>query len=252
MEHHGSTTLPEPPAAAATVFGDRLGRALAYAELLATTGVDHGLIGPREVPRLWERHLLNCAVVADLIPPDAQVADVGSGAGLPGLVLAIVRPDLRVTLVEPLQRRVTWLDTAVEQLRLDNVQVRRARAQNATDLAVDVVCSRAVARLSQLVGWSLPLLRDGGTMLALKGASATEELQDAERVLRQAGVVSHEVVECGVGLVEPPTTVVRILAGRRRTPQSAQETKAESVAPAAKKSKKSERSARARSAKSKG
>ena len=221
MEHHSSTTLPEPPDAARSVFGAHLDGAVEYARLLATTGVDHGLIGPREVPRLWERHLLNCAVVADLIAPQAQVADVGSGAGLPGLVLAVLRPDLQVTLVEPLQRRVTWLDSAVIALGLDNVDVRRDRAQNATDLAVDVVCSRAVARLSQLVGWSLPLLRDAGTMLAMKGASAQDELHDARQVLRQAGVVSSEVVQCGVGLVDPPTTVVRIVAGRRQAAAAA-------------------------------
>ncbi|MBO1756260.1 16S rRNA (guanine(527)-N(7))-methyltransferase RsmG [Allobranchiibius sp. CTAmp26] len=220
MEQQDSTTLPEAPAAAHTVFGERLGGAVAYAELLASTGVDHGLIGPREVPRLWERHLLNCAVVGDLIAPDARVADVGSGAGLPGLVLAILRPDLHVTLIEPLQRRVTWLDAAVEELGLINVDVRRARAQNATDLAVDVVCSRAVSRLSQLTEWSLPLLRDGGTMLALKGASAAEELRDAEQVLRRAGVVSTDVVQCGVGVVDPPTTVVRVVAGRRQAPST--------------------------------
>ena len=218
MEQHDSTTLPDAPTSAHTVFGEQLDVAVAYAGLLAGTGVDHGLIGPREVPRLWERHLLNCAVVADLIVPNARVADIGSGAGLPGLVLAIVRPDLHVTLVEPLQRRVTWLDSTVEALDLRNVEVRRARAQNAADLAVDVVCSRAVARLSQLIGWSLPLLCDGGTMLALKGASANEELQDAEQVLRRAGVTSNDVVQCGVGLVEPPTTVIRVVAGRRQAP----------------------------------
>lgn len=231
MEQLDSTTLSQPPDAAHAVFGDRLRGAVAYAELLATTGVDHGLIGPREVPRLWERHLLNCAVVVDLIPSGSRVADVGSGAGLPGLVLAILRPDLHLTLVEPLQRRVTWLDTAVQELGLDDVEVRRARAQNATDLAVDVVCSRAVARLSQLAGWSLPLLRDGGTMLALKGASAAEELQDAQQALRQAGVASSDVVQCGVGVVEPPTTVVRIVAGARRTPSTSNRRKSRGATP---------------------
>lgn len=216
MEQTPTTPLTQPPAAALTLFGDRLPLVQAYGALLAGTGVEHGLIGPREVPRMWDRHLLNCGAVASLIQPNAVVADIGAGAGLPGLVLAIARPDLQVTLVEPLQRRITWLVDAVRELDLDNVDVRRDRAENATDLCVDVVTSRAVAALPKLLGWSLPLLRGGGTMLALKGSSAAEELSSAQSAMKGAAVVSAEVLACGVGVLDPPTTVIRVVAGPRR------------------------------------
>lgn len=188
--------------------------ALLYADQLATTGVEHGLVGPREVPILWERHLLNCAVVAELIPAAVHVADVGSGAGLPGVVLAVLRPDLKVTLIEPLQRRVTWLENTIHQLQLPNVEIVRARAQQVSGLDADFVCSRAVARLDRLLGWSLPLARPGGYLLALKGASAHDELDEVSAQLRRARVVSSEVLRCGVGLVDPPTTVIRIQTAR--------------------------------------
>lgn len=211
MEPSAPTALPAPPLVAESLFGDRLPAAQHYAYLLATTGVDHGLVGPREVPILWDRHILNCAVLGEVIAPDARVADVGSGAGLPGLVLAVLRPDLNLVLVEPLQRRVTWLENAIHELRLPNVQVHRARAQQVVGLEADVVCSRAVARLSKLLGWNLPLLRPGGQILALKGASAQEELDEASAQLRRARVVSSEVLRCGVGVVDPPATVIRVV-----------------------------------------
>lgn len=210
MEPQPTTEIPLPPPVAEAVFGNRLPLAIRYAEQLATTGVHHGLVGPREVPILWDRHLLNCAVLAELIPPHVHIADVGSGAGLPGLVLAVLRPDLNVTLIEPLQRRVTWLETTIDRLGLSNVEIRRARAQQVIGLNADIVCSRAVARLDRLLGWNLPLVRPGGEMLALKGASAAEELSEVRSQLRRAHVISSEVVRCGVGVVDPPATVIRI------------------------------------------
>ena len=179
---------PEAPPSAEAVFGDRLPLAVAYADLLATTGIDHGLIGPREAGRLWERHLLNCAALASLVPEGARVIDIGSGAGLPGIVLAIARPDLRVDLVEPLLRRTTWLEQAVTQLGVDDtVAVHRGRADEMS-LTAPIVTARAVASLDKLVTWSFPLLEDGGRLLALKGAAAGDELRAAESFLQQQGV----------------------------------------------------------------
>ncbi len=186
-----------------------------FADHLADTGVSHGLIGPREVPRLWDRHILNCAVVADLLPEGARVADVGSGAGLPGLVLAIARPDISITLIEPLLRRVTWLDDVKDDLELDNVRIRRARAEQCDDVEVDIVTSRAVARLDTLSQWSLPLLTAGGRMLALKGSSAQEEVDEARVVLESLGATEIDVVRCGSGVVDPETVVVSVAVSGR-------------------------------------
>jgi 16S rRNA (guanine527-N7)-methyltransferase len=184
------------PESAREVFGDRLPVAASYADLLAGDGVSRGLIGPREAPRLWERHLFNCAMLGDLLAPDAEVCDIGSGAGLPGLVLAIQRPDLRLTLVEPLLRRTTFLTAAVERLRLGNVTVVRERAENLHGTTgFDVVTSRAVAPLPRLLAWSLPLVRPGGSMIAIKGASATQEVVDAEADLKRWQVAATEVRE---------------------------------------------------------
>ncbi len=188
-----------------------------YATLLASAGVERGLIGPREVPRLWDRHLLNCAVAVPLVPADADVIDVGSGAGLPGIVWAIARPDLRVTCLEPLQRRATFLEEVVTAIDLgDRVQVVRARAEDivrgrgpVTSLRARVVTARAVAPLERLAGWTVPLVQPGGELLALKGRSAAEEVQASATVLERLGIASVEVVECGLGVVDPPTTVVR-------------------------------------------
>lgn len=187
-----------------------------YRDLLAGPGTERGLIGPREVDRLWDRHILNCAVVADpklgLIPEGASVADVGSGAGLPGVVWAIVRPDIRVTLVEPLLRRATFLTEAVVDLNLTSrVSVERARAEDLLKSGwapVDVVTARAVAALDKLAGWTLPLAKDGGALVALKGASAGEEVAEAKPILEKLGVRSVDVIACGSGVVDPETTVV--------------------------------------------
>lgn len=192
-----------------------------FAALLADDGVTRGLIGPREVPRLWDRHLLNCAVVADpaldLVAQGARVVDVGSGAGLPGLVWAIARPDLHVTLVEPLLRRSTFLTEAVDRLALaGRVTVWRGRAEDAVLAlpAADVVTARAVAPLDRLLGWTVPLLREGGRLVALKGSSARQEVADAADAIDAMHLVQVAVVEAGSGIVDPPTTVVTCIRGR--------------------------------------
>lgn len=211
--------LPAAPSVLVDVVPDvgQRERMTRYAELLASAGVERGLIGPREVPRLWDRHLLNCAVVVPLVPVDADVIDVGSGAGLPGIVWAIARADLRVTCLEPLQRRATFLEEVVTALDLaDRVQVVRARAEDivrgrgpVTSLRARVVTARAVAPLERLAGWTVPLVSPGGELLALKGRSAAEEVQASASALERLGITSVDVVECGEGVVDPPTTVVR-------------------------------------------
>jgi 16S rRNA (guanine527-N7)-methyltransferase len=199
------------PAAATALFGERLPLAVRYAELLRGTGTSHGLIGPREGERLWERHLLNCAVLAELIEPGARVLDLGSGAGLPGIPLAIARPDLEIALLEPMARRVTWLQDALADLGLPLI-VERGRAEE-KDVRrewadADVVTARAVAPLGKLGRWALPLLRPGGRLLAMKGESAAEEARRDEIELRRFGGAPPRVVQCGQAYVDPPTTVV--------------------------------------------
>ncbi len=201
--------LPPAPPIADEVFGDRLPLARRYAEHLADTGTSHGLIGPREVPRLWERHILNCAVIAELMPDEASVIDVGSGAGLPGICIALARPDLRITLIEPMERRTAWLETVCRDLELTNVTVVRGRAEECHGrLSADVVTARAVAALDKLARWCLPLVRPGGHLVAMKGSSAEREVADATRVLRRLGAVSTTVQQCGASTLETPTTVV--------------------------------------------
>lgn len=205
---------PAPPAAAVEYFGDRLNRVQRYADLLAGPGIERGLLGPREVPRLWERHLLNCAVVHDALPEDSTVADVGSGAGLPGIVLALVRPDVTITLVEPLLRRSAFLNEVVALLDLPNARIVRSRAEDLhSDLTVDVVTARAVAPTERLAQWALPLLRSGGVLVALKGSSVHEELAEAAGVLRTLGAANWGVNEYGADVVDPPTLAAVIEAG---------------------------------------
>lgn len=207
--------LPEAPAVAREVFGERFPDAVRYAELLADAGVRRGLIGPREVPRLWERHLLNCAVLSEAIDEGVSVCDVGSGAGLPGIPLALVRPDLTITLLEPLLRRTTFLTEVVELLGLDHVTVVRGRAEEVLGKLppVHVVTARAVARWSGSCGWGVPLLRPYGEMLALKGDTAEEEVKAASAALSKLGAVSTSVVQVGEGIVDPLSTVVRVEVG---------------------------------------
>lgn len=198
---------------------DRLPVAEAYCALLADAGTVRGLIGPREVPRLWDRHLLNCAVLTDLVPVGASVCDVGSGAGLPGLVMAIRRPDLQVTLVEPLLRRTTFLDEAVRELGLANVEVIRARAEALHGVReFDVVTSRAVAGLEKLASWSVPLTRVGGEVVAMKGERAEAEVEEARDALRAWGAGEVEVVRLGEDVLAEATTVVRIPVLARARP----------------------------------
>ena len=186
-----------------------------YADILAGEGVDHGLIGPREVPRLWSRHLLNSAVVVDpasgLVGLNATVADVGSGAGLPGVVWALARPDLRVTLIEPLLRRANFLTQAVENLGIaDRVSVLRGRGEEVKAVwgTFDVVTARAVAPLGKLLGWTIPLLREGGRLVTLKGQSAAEEIESASAEITHFRLTDVRVVQVGSPWVEPATTVV--------------------------------------------
>ncbi|TVZ02063.1 16S rRNA (guanine(527)-N(7))-methyltransferase RsmG [Trebonia kvetii] len=184
-----------------------------YAELLATDGVTRGLIGPRETERLWERHLLNCAVVAELLPERGSLVDIGSGAGLPGVVLALLRPSLEVTLLEPLLRRSVFLEECVAELGLANTTVLRARAEEkaAARIKADVATARAVAPLGRLAGWAAPLLRPGGQLIAIKGQSAADELAAARPVLSRLGVRSAEVLQAGRGRVVSATTVIRVV-----------------------------------------
>ncbi|MEV4010923.1 16S rRNA (guanine(527)-N(7))-methyltransferase RsmG [Nonomuraea angiospora] len=211
-----SDELPAPPDIARDVFaGEAWERANTFAQLLAGPGVVRGLLGPREVPRIWDRHLLNCAVVAEVVPPDAHLVDIGSGAGLPGLVLAIVRQDITVTLLEPLLRRTVFLEECVEALKLDNVEVLRGRAEElAGKREFDVASARAVAPLDRLLKWAMPLLHEGGELIAMKGERAAEELAEAEAQLRGIGARTAELVTVGHGKVEPPATLVRVVAGR--------------------------------------
>jgi len=198
-------------AAAEAVFGERLPLAERYVQHLATTGIERGLIGPREVSRLWARHVLNCAVVQEYIAPNASVADVGSGAGLPGLCLAIARPDLNLTLIEPLERRVIWLNEVIEDLGLENVTVMRSRAEQAVGAVdADVVTARAVSALVGLLDITLPILRGTGELLALKGRSAAEEITKAKKKLNRYGARETEILTAGADLLEEPTTVVRV------------------------------------------
>lgn len=210
-----STELPvfsgDALEAAQKVFGDRLPVAQRYVEHLATSGIERGLIGPREVPRLWERHVLNCAVVQELIEEGAKVADVGSGAGLPGLCLAIARPDLTLTLIEPLERRVIWLTEIVEDLGLENVDIMRSRAEQAVGyVEADYVTARAVSALVGLLDITLPILRGTGQLLALKGRTAAEEITKAKKKLNKYGARETEILLAGENLLEEPTTVVRV------------------------------------------
>jgi 16S rRNA (guanine527-N7)-methyltransferase len=203
---------PSVPDAARRVFTpDRLALAVRYTDLLATEGVLRGLIGPREAPRLWDRHVLNSAVLSEAVPDGASVCDVGTGAGLPGLVLAIARPDVTMTLVEPLLRRTTFLDEVVGELGLDHVTVVRGRAEDLHGAATfDVVTSRAVAPLKRLLGWSMPLVAPTGALVAMKGRSVGEEISEAADFLATWRCGPPEVLELGRGVVDPPTTVVKV------------------------------------------
>jgi 16S rRNA (guanine527-N7)-methyltransferase len=212
------------PDAAARLFGARLGIAQRYADMLASAGVDRGLLGPREVDRLWDRHLLNSAVVSELLAAGERIVDIGSGAGLPGIPLAIARPDLQVVLLEPLLRRSEFLNEVVAELGL-LIEVVRGRAEDAevrgriggTDAAV----SRAVAPLDKLTKWSMPLLRPNGRMLAIKGERAPDEIKQHRRVMEASGAADVKVVTCGANYLRPPATVVLARRGKQARPRPA-------------------------------
>lgn len=210
-------SAPTAPPSAAAVFGDRLPAARRFAELLAGPGREHGVIGPRELPRLWDRHVLNSAAVAEVLPRDATVVDVGSGAGLPGIPLALVRPDVTLTLLEPMARRVAWLSRVVDELELP-VRVVRGRAEEREARRrcgeSDVVTARAVAPLGRLVTWTMPLVRPGGIVAAMKGASADQELARDAKDIRTAGGEDARVVRCGVA--DAATFVVVVSRSQRR------------------------------------
>jgi 16S rRNA (guanine527-N7)-methyltransferase len=216
--------MPEPDAVSRettrrTVFGTGYDVAVEYERLLRTDGVQRGLVGPREADRMWDRHLLNCAVIAPALPRAITLVDVGSGAGLPGLPLAIARPDLTVVLLEPLLRRVTFLREAVQRLGLQRVEVVRGRAEEvAGRVSGQVVTARAVAPLDRLAGWCLPLVRPGGSLLALKGDRAEDELTAAAPHLAALGAGRWSVETYGRGLVEPPVRVVRVVRAERPGP----------------------------------
>ena len=208
MKHDGSAGIPVE---AAAVFGDRLALAERYAQMLTSEGVKRGLIGPRETDRIWDRHLLNCAAVGELIAPGTRVADIGSGAGLPGIPLAIARPDLEITMIEPMLRRTTFLQDVIDQLGLESVLVLRHRAEERIVLEqadFDYATSRAVASLDKLTRWTVPLLKPNGIMLALKGDRAQTEVEEHGKLMASLGVASVKVMRCGVEYLDPPATVV--------------------------------------------
>ncbi|HXT45360.1 MAG TPA: 16S rRNA (guanine(527)-N(7))-methyltransferase RsmG [Pseudonocardiaceae bacterium] len=210
--------------AAQAVFGDRFDLAARYAEMLAGPGIDRGVIGPREADRLWDRHLLNSAVVEELVPDGCRVLDVGSGAGLPGIPLAIARPDLTVVLLEAMVRRVAWLRDVIGELGLP-VSVHRGRAEDSSvrdELGdYDVVTARAVAPLGRLAGWALPLVAPTGRLLAVKGASAEEEVARDIGAVRAAGGAAVEIVQCGATIVHPPPTVIVVTRQAQRVTRPA-------------------------------
>lgn len=200
---------PEP-AGVDALFGARADLARRFAAALGEHGEERGLIGPLEPPRLWSRHILNSAVAAPLFPAGARVGDIGSGAGLPGLVLAIARPDVRWVLIEPMDRRVTWLTEQVSALELDNVEVVRARGEDWREGPVlDAVTARAVSALRTLIPLTAPLVRDGGELILLKGANAANEIAAADKQIRRYKLSDVRVEPVGEGVVEEPTRVIR-------------------------------------------
>ena len=203
---------PELAAKIEAVFHSNADKAQQYHQWLAEQATLRGLIGPRETPKLWERHIFNSAVLAGVMPEHASVADIGSGAGLPGIPLALARPDLKVYLIEPLLRRTTFLEEVVEALQLDNVTVVRGRAEDATVKQtvgmVDITTSRAVAPLGKLARWSLPLTKSGGSMIALKGSSAEEEIQRDQKDIAKAKGTNARVLLLGENILEVATYAV--------------------------------------------
>lgn len=207
LVHQPKTTQ----SAAEELFPNNLDLVERFVDHLATTGIEWGLLGPREIPRLWDRHVLNCAVVEELIPEGALVADVGSGAGLPGIALALARPDCQFILIEPLERRVAWLDMVASDLELTNVDIVRGRSEQvAENLDVDIVTARAVSALKSLVPLTVPLVSGRGELLAIKGRSAAGEIDAAQKALRKHHCGKPSIVMVGEEILGEPTTVVRV------------------------------------------
>ena len=200
--------LEQEPSSAADLFGDRIDVARAFTAALSREGEERGLIGPLELPRLWTRHILNSAIAAPLF--HGSVADIGSGAGLPGLVLAIARPDVQWTLIEPMERRVTWLNEQVEALDLSNVVVLRARAEDVRPPeGFDMVTARAVSALRTLIPLTAPLVRDGGELTLLKGMNAANEIDAAQKQIKKFRLSDVRVEVLGEGVIPETTRVVR-------------------------------------------
>lgn len=197
------------PAESLKVFGAGIDQARAYFAALVSDSDTLGLLGPREKPKLWSRHILNSAVVSELVPDGSLVADVGSGAGLPGIPMAIAKPNSYFTLIEPMERRSDWLRKTVTDLGLTNVRVMRARAEEIGEI-FDQVTARAVSALPKLLKLTVPLTRAGGEILALKGSKAVEEIQESQKLVKKLGIESFEVIQVGVGLLPEPTSVVRV------------------------------------------
>lgn len=207
----GELTPEVPSAEVRELFGLAWGGVARFAEMLEAEGELRGLIGPREVPRLWSRHIVNSAAVAPFVPEECSVADVGSGAGFPGVVLALMRPDAEIHLIEPMERRVAWLVDVVGELDLDNVTIHRLRAEELHGRArFDVVSARAVAAMDKLARWTMPLVNPGGALLALKGERAAVEIEDARYVLKKLGGVNVAIHEVESPMGGSSTTVVEV------------------------------------------
>ena len=197
------------PESAKEIFGPQIEMARAFAQKLANDSDDLGLLGPRELDKLWSRHILNSAVVAETVNPGDQVADVGSGAGLPGIPMAIAMAEAHFVLIEPMERRFNWMLEVIDELGLKNVDVRRARAEEVLDLKFDIVTARAVAALDKLLRLTVPLLKPEGSVVALKGSKAAEEIEAAKKLQKKLGIASFEIQICGEKFLAEPTSVVK-------------------------------------------
>ncbi len=197
------------PESAKAIFGPQIEKARAFAQKLANDSDDLGLLGPRELDKLWSRHILNSAVVAETVKARDLVADVGSGAGLPGIPMAIALPEAHFVLIEPMERRSNWMLEVIEELGLTNVEVRRARAEEVLDLKFEIVTARAVAALDKLIRLTVHLLKPGGSLIALKGSKAAEEIEVARKLQKKLGIASFEIQICGEKFLAEPTSVVK-------------------------------------------